>query len=168
MLETLRIVKNAQSNMYAKCILKSVDFSPEEENSEYYAHTFTLQDKNSLFISAKKTPTKAGWYITIWKRGADNIITPYGESDAIDFVVIAASKNHSVGKFILPKTILEKKNIFRVNGKEGKRETMVHTSLDKTTSAQAAKTQKWKNRFFTDLRALGCESALKINNLYSM
>ena len=154
--------------MYAKCILISVDFSPEEEYSEYYAHTFTLEDKKCLFRIAKKKPTKSGWYVTIWKRGADNIIASYGESNAIDFAVIAASENHSVREFILPKTTLEKKNIFRANGKEGKRAIRVYAPWNKTTSAQAEKTQKWQGQFFVDLSSSCSESVLKINNLYSM
>ena len=92
MLKALEIVKNAQGNMYAKCGLKLEKFSPEDESSEYYAHTFTIKGKKGLFRIAKKTPTKSGWFVTIWKRGSDNIIAPYDESDSIDFVVIAVSE----------------------------------------------------------------------------
>ena len=79
----LEIVKKMQHTMYAKCGLKIVNFSPEAESSEYYAHTFTLYDKNGLFRIAKKTPTKPGCFVTIWKRGTDNIIAPYHEFDAV-------------------------------------------------------------------------------------
>ena len=43
MLKTLEIVKNAQDDIYAKCGLKFENFSPEDESSEYYAHTFTIK-----------------------------------------------------------------------------------------------------------------------------
>ncbi|RUP36165.1 MAG: hypothetical protein EKK63_18210 [Acinetobacter sp.] len=168
MLETLETVKNVQSNMYAKYGLKIENFFPEEESSEYHAHTFTLKNKNGLFRIAKKTPAKTGWFVTIWKRGADNIIVPYDRTDAIDFVVIAVSDNKNVGEFIFPKTILLKKNIFSENAKEGKRAIRVYTPWDKTTSAQAAKTQKWQSQFFVDLGSSNSESTLAIKNLYSM
>ncbi len=143
MLGTLEIVKKIQDTMYTKCGLKIVNFSPGAENSEYYAHAFTLYNKNSLFRIAKKTPAKIGWFVTIWKRGTDNIIAPYGEFDAVDFVVIAVSDGQNIGDFIFPKSILTKKNIFSTTGKEGKRAIRVYTPWDKTTNAQAAKTQKW-------------------------
>ncbi len=168
MLKILEIIKNAQDNMYAKCGLKFENFSPEDESSEYYAHTFTMKDKQGLFRISKKTPTKSGSFATIWKRGADRLIAPYEETDAIDFVVIAVSNGHNVGEFIFPKTILTKQKIFSANGKEGKRAIRVYAPWDKTTSTQAEKTQKWQGQFFVDLNASCSESALKIINLYSM
>ena len=168
MMKTLDKVKHAQDIIYNHHGLKFKNFSPEDESSEYYAHTFTIKDKKGLFRIAKKTPTKAGWFVTIWKRGSDNIIAPYDEYDAIDFVVIAVSDGHRVGEFIFPKIILIKKNIFSTNGKEGKRAIRVYTPWDKTTSAQAAKTQKWQCQFFINLNSSCSESTLKINNLYSM
>lgn len=154
--------------MYAKCNLEIENFSPEDESLDYFAHTFTIKDKKGLFRIAKKTPTKSGWFVTIWKRGADNIIAPYEESDPIDFVVIAVSNGHNVGEFIFPKTVLTKKNIFSINGKEGKRAIRIYTPWDKTTSAQAAKTQKWQGQFFVDLGTSDFKSTLKINHLFSM
>lgn len=166
MFTTLEIVKNAQRNMYAKCGLKIENFYPEEESSEYCAHTFTLQDKNILFRIAKKTPTKTGWFVTIWKR-VDNIIAPYDEHDPVDFVVVSILDNDKIGQFIFPKTALLKNKIFITNDKEGKRAIRVYTPWDEATSTQAGKTQKWQNQFFVDLRSLNNESALKIKTLYS-
>ena len=68
MLKTLEIVKNARDNIYAKCGLKFESFSPEDESSDYYAHTFTIKDNKGLFRIAKKTPTKSGCFVTIWKH----------------------------------------------------------------------------------------------------
>jgi hypothetical protein len=166
MLEILERVKNLQGNMYAKCGLKIENFSPEDESSEYYAHTFTIKDKKGLFRIAKKTPTKSGWFVTIWKRGSDNIIAPYDASDPINFVVIAVSDSNNVGEFIFPKAILAKKNIFSANGKEGKRAIRIYAPWDKTTSAQAAKTQKWQNQFFVDITSNISENISKIKTLY--
>ena len=167
MLKTLEVVKNAQENMYDKCDLKFENFSPEYESSEYYAHTFTIKGKKGLFRIAKKTPTKSGWFVTIWKRGSDNIIAPYKESDDIDFVVVAVYDDKNIGEFVFPKTILTQKNIFSANGKEGKRAIRVYTPWDKTTSSQAEKTRQWKSQFFVNLDPSCLESTLRINNFYS-
>ncbi len=56
MLKALEIVKNAQSTMYSICKLEIEKFFPEDESSEYYAHTFTIKGKKGLFRIAKKTP----------------------------------------------------------------------------------------------------------------
>ena len=109
MLKTLETVKNAQGKLYAECGIEIENFAPEKESAEYYAHHCLLKTKNILFRIAKKTPTKIGWFVTIWKRGADNIIAPYDASDPIDFVVVAILKNNEVGQFIFPKSILLKK-----------------------------------------------------------
>ena len=121
MSDALAVVKKAQDNLYVEYGLNRENFSPESESSEYYAHTFTMGGKKGLFRIAKKTLTKAGWFVTIWKRGTDSIIAPYESSDAIDFVVVAVLDCNHVGELIFPKSILIQKKIFAADGKEGKR-----------------------------------------------
>lgn len=121
---------------------------------------------NCLFRIAKKTPTKTGWFVTIYKRRSDNNIAPYDIADRIDFVVIAVCDNNNIGEFIFPKSVLLKKNIFGQNGKEGKQAIRVYTPWDKITSEQAAKTQKWQSKFFVDLRLSNFECSFTIKNLY--
>ena len=150
-LKTLDTVKNAQSKLYAECGIEIENFAPEKESSEYYAHTCLLKTKNILFRIAKKTPTKTGWFVTFWKRGFDNIIAPYDESDPVDFIVVAILKDNKIGQFIFPKSILLKKNIFSANNKGGKRAIRVYSPWDKTASAQAIKTQRWQDQYFVDL-----------------
>ena len=60
MSEALAVVKKAQDSLYVKCGLNCENFFPENESSEYYAHTFTIGGKKGLFRIAKKTPTKSG------------------------------------------------------------------------------------------------------------
>jgi hypothetical protein len=111
MLMTLETVINIQCKLYAECGIKIDNFAPEKESSEYYAYTYLLKNKNILFRIAKKTPTKTGWFVTIWKRGSDNIIAPYDEYDPVDFVFITILKDNKIGQFIFTKSILLKKNI---------------------------------------------------------
>lgn len=160
--ETIDSVKNALDSIYAKCNLHFENFSPEDESSAYYAHTFTIKGKQGLFRIAKKTPTKSGSFVTIWKRGPDGIILPYESSDAIDFTVIAVSNENDIGVFIFPKSLLIKKNIFSAHGTEGKRALRVYAPWDETTSAQATKTKKWQEHFFVNLNASDLDSTHKI------
>ena len=57
----LDVAKNAQDSLYTKSSLKLEDFSPEDESAEYYAHTFTIENRKGLFRVAKKTLTKSGF-----------------------------------------------------------------------------------------------------------
>jgi len=151
MSKTLEILESIKSQIYTQYGLKIENFLPEKESIEYHSHTFTLGSKNGLFKIAKKTPTKTGYFVTIWKRGPDHIITPYHKDDLIDFVVIAVSDFPHLGVFIFPKEILLKQGIFSENSQEGKRAIRVYTPWDTLTSGQALKTQKWQNEFFIQL-----------------
>lgn len=169
MLNTLELVKNTQSKRYSDCGLTVENFLPEAESADYYAHTFTIKNRKGLFRIAKKTPTKEGWFVTIWQRNSDNnIITPYHETAGIDFLIIAVVDRNNVGEFIFPKTILLNKHIFSSMNKEGKRAFRVYTPWDSPPNAQAAQTQKWQSQFFVDL-SMSCKDSLhKISKLYTM
>lgn len=167
MLNNFKKITETQNVACTKAGLKIKNFAPEKESSEYHAHTFTIHNKHILFRIAKKTPTKTGWFVTIWKRNDENSIAPYDETDTIDFVVIAVSNNNQIGEFIFTKDILLNKNIFSTTDKEGKRAIRVYTPWDKVTSAQAAKTQQWQQQFFVDLSSPNCQSTLKIKRLYA-
>ena len=168
MSETLEAIRKIQSKLYSECDIEIDNFKSEEESDEYFAHTFDVKDKKALFRIAKKTPTKTGWFVTIWKRESDNIIAPYDASDSIDFVVIAVSDNGNIGEFIFPKSILLKQNIFSVNHKGGKRAIRVYSPYCEVKSREAAKTQKWQSQFFVNLTSSKPESILKIKTLFSM
>ena len=167
MLKTFETVKNAHDIMYAKCGLTLENFAPEDESSAYYAHTFTIKDKQGLYRIAKITPKKSGSFVTIYKRGDDSLITPYEVSDSIDFVVIAVVDGNNVGEFVFSKTVLCERNIFSTNSNEGKRAMRVYAPWDKTTSAQAATTRKWQGAYFVRLNPLCMESTLKLNHLFA-
>ena len=103
MLYKLDSAKKAKKEIYDKCDLQIEKFSPQREGLDYYAHTFYLKEKKVLFRIAKKTPVKPGWFVSIWKRGVDNIIAPYTDLDSIDFIVVIILNGDNIGEFIFPK-----------------------------------------------------------------
>src|SRR6187431_637872 len=60
----------------------------ENESSEYGACTFSLNDLNILFRTAKITPTKTGQFVTLWKRINQGPIQPFDSTDSIDLFII--------------------------------------------------------------------------------
>jgi hypothetical protein len=121
----------------------------EAESSEYGACTFSLNNLNILFRTAKITPTKTGQFVTLWKRINQGPIQPFESADPIDLFIVSTRKDNHFGLFIFPKSILITKEIVS-DKKEGKRAIRVYPPWDVTTSKQAQKTQKWQLDYFLE------------------
>jgi len=121
----------------------------ENESSEYGACTFSLNNLNILFRTAKITPTKTGQFVTLWKRINKGPIQPFDVVDPIDLFVVSTRKDNHFGLFIFPKSILITKEIVS-DKKEGKRAIRVYPPWDITTNKQAQKTQKWQLDYFLE------------------
>jgi hypothetical protein len=140
----------------------------EPESSEYSACTFELNDLSIRFRVAKITPTKAGQFVTLWKRLGNGPIQPFDASDHIDFFVISAAKDNQSGQFIFPKSALKKQGVLSIDEKGGKRAIRVYPPWDKNLNPQAQKTQKWQLEYFLDT-SLNLEVALeKARMLYGI
>lgn len=139
----------------------------EKESSEYAACTFSLNNHNILFRSAKITPTKTGQFVTLWKRNNQGPIAPFDDADIFDFVVVCVQNKDYFGQFIFPKSILLQKGILTDINREGKRAFRVYPNWDKPTSKQAQKTQDWQlNHFYAFSKTASNEKMLlKIQEL---
>lgn len=122
----------------------------EDENIEYGAYGFEINDLNIKFRVAKITPTKIGQFVTLWKRVGKGPIQPYDSSDLIDFIIVCTRDDKNFGQFVFPKSALINQNIFSAEGKGGKRGIRVYPPWDKTVNRQAQKTQKWQLTYFLD------------------
>lgn len=139
-----------QEILFDACNFKITQPTLETESSEYGACTFTLNDLNILFRSAKITPTKTGQFVTLWKRINQGPIQPFDSADPIDLFIISTRKDNNLGLFIFPKSVLITKEIVSGN-KEGKRAIRIYPPWDITTSNQAQKTQKWQLDYFIEI-----------------
>ncbi len=168
MLDILKKVISAQNSLYDTCGFTVKNFSAENESEEYYAHSYLLGAKNIRFRIAKKTPTKTGWFVTMWKKNQNNIIAPYESSDQVDLFVINIVDQNRIGQFVFPKSILVEKNIFSTKAKEGKRAVRVYSPRDEANNAQALRTKKWQCEYFIDITSTNATSTEKIRDLYSL
>lgn len=147
---TLEQITNIQNNLYKACNFKLTHFLAEHESSEYFAHSYNLDENKIRFRIAKKTPTKTGWFVTLWKRNAEGITAPYDKSDPIDFFIINIVSD-KIGQFIFPKSILLEKGIFSQNKVGGKRGIRVYSPWDEAHNPQAKRTKAWQERYFVEL-----------------
>jgi hypothetical protein len=138
----------AKSLLYDKCGFNLTEPTAENESSEYGACYFKLNGSEVKFRVSKITPTKIGQFVTIWKRDAQGVTQPFGETDELDFIIICSRSNENFGQFIFPKAVLIEKGIIVGKGKEGKRGIRVYPPWDKPTNKQAEKTQNWQANYF--------------------
>lgn len=137
--------------LYSKYDLNVTEIKIESESKEYDACRFMMNNKRILFRTAKTTPTKAGQFVTIWKRNSKGITQPFDATDAIDFVIISSREGKHFGQFIFPKSILLTKGILANGGKPGKRGIRVYPPWSVVTNKQANSTQSWQTKYFVNI-----------------
>ncbi|WP_353118714.1 MepB family protein [Myroides odoratus] len=133
-----------------------MNFTPQTrdiECEEYCGFTCLLDVFTIKFRRAKITPKKIGQFVTVWKRNAEGITTPFSLSDPFDFYIILTEASNQVGCFIFPKSILGEKGILTTPKQEGKRGFRVYPTWDYPTSKQAQTTQQWQKNYFILLSA---------------
>jgi hypothetical protein len=145
------ILKNVDETVFQPLGLKLLNIEEDKESKEYSGCSFTLKGLNIKFRTSKITPTKAGQFVTIWKRNENEETAPFDSMDVFDFYLVFASTDHNKGLFIFPKEILLEKGILSHEQKIGKRGIRVYPSWDLTESKQAKATQKWQTDYFLDL-----------------
>ena len=148
--ETLHQIK---TEVFDTCAFKFSDFKTESESKEYHACKFVLNNLKIICRSSKTTPKKNGQFVTFWKRNKKGITEPYKETDQVDFYVINATSENSIGQFVFPKSELIKKGIVSTERKNGKRGFRVYPIWDKAQSKQAKKTQQWQLNYFYEINS---------------
>jgi len=155
----------ANAMIYQPCGLAIHSIIPEAESRDYNAHTFFINNSFVHYRSAKITPTKAGQFVTLWKRNADGPIQPLSAADAFDLCIIATQHANHFGQFIFTKDILSKHGILASTLRDGKRGFRVYLPWDAGLNKQAQKTQQWQLNHFIDLSADQQPDLLKAKHL---
>ncbi len=141
-----------KKQIYEKIGFELSELMLNPESSEYAACSFRLNDKIIQHRLSKITPKKIGQFVTIWKRNALGITSPYDISDHVDFLIVTSKSGDDMGQFIFPKHVLIDKGIF-TNKKTGKRGMRVYPTWDHPKNKQAQKTQSWQSNYFLDIRS---------------
>ncbi|UIR57498.1 MepB family protein [Sphingobacterium sp. SRCM116780] len=145
------VLEQIDKLVFQRCDVTLSNLKAELESQEYAAQNFDLESQCVKFRVAKITPTKIGQFVTLWHRNIAGITAPFEVDDPIDMYIIATQKDHNLGLFIFPKTVLFQKGILSHNGKGGKRGFRVYPIWDITINKQAQQTQAWQKLYFLDL-----------------
>ncbi|MGO4460444.1 MepB family protein [Streptomyces sp. M-16] len=142
----------ARERVYGPCGFDCSPPVPEAESAAYDACAFTLDGLAVRFRSARTTPTKAGQFVTVWKRSpGGGPIAPFDVSDPVDLFVVSSRDGDGFGQFVLPLGVLRRRGIVSVDGAGGKRAFRVYPPWVTTTSRQAERTQAWQLEHFLSL-----------------
>lgn len=146
-------LKTLEAFLFQQLNITCSSYTKDPECEEYSGYTCLLDTFTIKFRKAKITPKKIGQFVTVWKRNAEGITTPFTLSDPFDFYIILTEASNQVGCFIFPKSILGEKGILTTPKQEGKRGFRVYPTWDAPTSKQAKKTQQWQENYFILLSA---------------
>lgn len=166
-MDPVQLVLKQQSKLLKALDIELLNLRPEE-GDEYFAHRYELSRKQVAFRIAKKTPKKAGLFVTTWKRNPNNKIEPYSDNDNLDFISIGIVESSKIGLFVFPKTALIRNKILSSIKHKGKLGFRVYTPSDEPSSLQAIKTQNWQCNYFIDITDTTTENCQKIQQLYQL
>lgn len=139
------------SEFYANLGLIISELTIDKESVNYHACSFKIGGKKIIYRTAKVTPTKAGQFVTIWKKNEQNITAPFDVSDDFEFIIINCENEDLAGQFIFPKSVLLDKKIISGNKSSGKRGIRIYPAWDEKLNSQAQKTQHWQLNYFVNL-----------------
>lgn len=155
-------------DVYELAGIKVTDLARREaESSEYGACRLGIDGNSVVFRVAKKTPTKIGQFVTIWKRlTPEATITPFDISDGVAFIVVCVSDAMHRGQFVFDQKILLAKNVMSLSEKGGKRAIRVYPPWVKPTAKEAIRTQKWQLPYFFSIEQTGTADLRQVRKLF--
>ncbi|MEU8438165.1 MepB family protein [Streptomyces sp. NPDC029216] len=156
----------AKALVYDRCGFACSQPVPEAESAEYAAYQFTLDGLAVRFRAAKTTPTKAGQFVTVWKRSPAGPIQPFDATDPVDLFVISTRDDHNFGQFVFPMDALRQYGVVSANGSGGKRAFRIYPPWVTPANRQASSTQAWQLDFFLHLHQDGPINLARAQELY--
>ncbi|MEU8680585.1 MepB family protein [Streptomyces sp. NPDC048611] len=156
----------AKSLVYDPCGFTCSQPVREAESAEYAAHEFTLDGSAVRYRVAKTTPTKAGQFVTVWKRSPGGPIQPFDSGDPVDLFVVSSRADQNFGHFVFPREVLCERGIVSRNGSGGKRAFRVYPPWVETTNRQARTAQAWQVNHFLPIPDDGSLDSARAQALY--
>ncbi|PBC82956.1 MULTISPECIES: MepB family protein [unclassified Streptomyces] len=156
----------AKTTVYDPCGFVCSRPVPEAESAEYAAHEFTLDGSAVRFRVAKTTPTKAGQFVTVWKRSPGGPIQPFDSADAVELFVISSRQDGHFGHFVFPRDVLAERGIVSRSGTGGKRAFRIYPPWVEPASRQARSTQAWQLDHFLPIGADGALDQTRARTLH--
>lgn len=124
------------------------DLTEEKYNQDYEALTFSFKEETYQSRLAKKTPTKAGYFVTCWTKDEDNYNRPYKIEEFADYLIVAVIDDELNSYFLFPRELLVEKGILTTFEHKGKMAFRVYPKWCNQLNKTAGQTQKWQCKYF--------------------
>ncbi|QOY78851.1 MepB family protein [Staphylococcus aureus] len=124
------------------------DLTEEKYNQDYEALTFSFKEETYQSRLAKKTPTKAGYFVTCWTKDENNCNQPYSKEAFADYLMIIVIDEELSYYFLFPRELLIEKGILTTFEHKGKMAFRVYPKWCNQLNKRAEQTQKWQCKYF--------------------
>lgn len=124
------------------------DLTEEKYNQDYEALTFSFKEETYQSRLAKKTPTKAGYFVTCWTKDENNCNQPYSKEAFADYLMSIVIDEELSGYFLFPRELLVEKGILTTFEHKGKMAFRVYPKWCNQLNKTAGQTQKWQCKYF--------------------
>lgn len=124
------------------------DLTEEKYNQDYEALTFSFKEETYQSRLAKKTPTKAGYFVTCWTKDENNCNQSYSKEAFADYLMIIVIDEELSGYFLFPRELLVEKGILTTFEHKGKMAFRVYPKWCNQLNKTAGQTQKWQCKYF--------------------
>lgn len=151
MSDLIELTTYLQERLYTPHDFTISELQPEQQNSAYAAGRYLINETSIRVRAAKITPKKVGQFVAFWQKDEKGINQPYALSEALELLVIYATRDENQGLFVFPRELLATKKILTVGASKGKMAMRVYPPWDQASNAQGKKTQAWQVPYFIDL-----------------
>ena len=126
------------------------DLTEEKYNQDYEALTFSFKEETYQSRLAKKTPTKAGYFVTCWTKDENNCNQPYSKEAFADYLMIIVIDEELSGYFLFPRELLVEKGILTTFEHKGKMAFRVYPRGGNHGKKTEGKTQRGKGKWLLE------------------
>lgn len=138
------------NELFSKLNITINSAAVEVDNDAYGGELLETSRGAMRLRTGKVTPTKPGFFVTVWRRAEGGKTEPFPSDSGVNFLVITVQDQQGSGMFIFPTTALVIHGIVSVNGNGGKRGFRLYPPWLLNLNPTAARSQKWQTKFFVD------------------
>lgn len=127
-------------------------FEKEVYNEDYEAIQFTYNDITVKSRLGKKTPTKTGYFTTLWTKDDNEDNRPLHVDEMCDFLMVGIKDDEQEGMFIFPKDVLVQKHYLSHDDVVGKMGFRVYAPWHESLNETAQETFEWQKDYFVNFK----------------
>lgn len=131
-------------------MLDNIRFDNDLYNYDYEGMNFVINQEFYCTRLGKKTPSKNGYFLALWRKNIEGQNIPYDCYSNLDYLLVIVKEGSLQGHFKFPKSVLVEKGILSNENLIGKMAFRVYAPWNKDLNISALRTQVWQIKYFID------------------